>query len=188
MTVLQGRAEVTQGQTVRAGDVLISGQLIYQELPYQYVYALGDVQARIWYSGEKKISLVQSELVRTGNTAVVRTMSVFGQNIPLEGENPFAQYEVETKEQDVMNLGIPVTIITQTYYEIQEREYSITQEQALEMGKSELEPELKGQIPEDAEILKTQSSLKAVEGENAVIVSMFVETLEQIGQVKPLAG
>ena len=56
------------------------------------------------------------------------------------------------------------------------------------MGKSELEPELKGQIPEDAEILKTQSSLKAVEGENAVIVSMFVETLEQIGQVKPLAG
>lgn len=188
VTVLQGRAEVTQGQTVRAGDVLISGQLIYQELPYQYVYALGDVQARIWYSGEKKISLVQSELVRTGNTAVVRTMSVFGQNIPLEGENPFAQYEVETKEQDVMNLGIPVTIITQTYYEIQEREYSITQEQALEMGKSELEPELKGQIPEDAEILKTQSSLKAVEGENAVIVSMFVETLEQIGQVKPLAG
>ena len=115
-------------------------------------------------------------------------MSVFGKNIPLEGENPFAQYEVETKEQDVMNLGIPVTIITQTYYEIQEREYSITQEQALEMGKSELEPELKGQIPEDAEILKTQSSLRAVEGENAVIVSMFVETLEQIGQVKPLAG
>ena len=188
VTVLQGRAVVTQGQTVRAGDVLISGELIYQDLPYQYIYALGDVQARIWYSGERKISLVQSETVRTGNTAVVRTMRIFGQDIPLDGENPFASYEVESKERDVMNLGIPVTIITQTYYETEEREYSITQEEALELGKSDLEQELSGQIPQDAEILRTQSSVKAAEGGNAVIVSMFIETLEQIGQTKELAG
>lgn len=188
VTVLQGRAVVTQGQTVRAGDVLISGELIYQDLPYQYIYALGDVQARIWYSGERKISLVQSETVRTGNTAVVRTMRIFGQDIPLDGENPFASYEVESREQDVMNLGIPVTIITQTYYETEEREYSITQEDALELGKSDLEQELSAQIPQDAEILRTQSSVKAAEGENAVIVSMFIETLEQIGQTKELTG
>ena len=188
VTVLQGRAVVTQGQTVRAGDVLISGELIYQDLPYQYIYALGDVQARIWYSGERKISLVQSETVRTGNTAVVRTMRIFGQDIPLDGENPFASYEVESREQDVMNLGIPVTIITQTYYETEEREYSITQEEALELGKSDLEQELSAQIPQDAEILRTQSSVKAAEGENAVIVSMFIETLEQIGQTKELTG
>ena len=188
VTVLQGRAVVTQGQTVRAGDVLISGELIYQDLPYQYIYALGDVQARIWYSGERKISLVQSETVRTGNTAVVRTMRIFGQDIPLDGENPFASYEVESREQDVMNLGIPVTIITQTYYETEEREYSITQEDALELGKSDLEQGLSAQIPQDAEILRTQSSVKAAEGGNAVIVSMFIETLEQIGQTKELAG
>lgn len=188
VTVLQGRAVVTQGQTVRAGDVLISGELIYQDLPYQYIYALGDVQARIWYSGERKISLVQSETVRTGNTAVVRTMRIFGQDIPLDGENPFASYEVESREQDVMNLGIPVTIITQTYYETEEREYSITQEEALELGKSDLEQELSAQIPQDAEILRTQSSVKAAEGGNAVIVSMFIETLEQIGQTKELTG
>lgn len=188
VTVLQGRAVVTQGQTVRAGDVLISGELIYQDLPYQYIYALGDVQARIWYSGERKISLVQSETVRTGNTAVVRTMRIFGQDIPLDGENPFASYEVESREQDVMNLGIPVTIITQTYYETEEREYSITQEDALELGKSDLEQELSAQIPQDAEILRTQSSVKAAVGENAVIVSMFIETLEQIGQTKELTG
>lgn len=188
VTVLQGRAVVTQGQTVRAGDVLISGELIYQDLPYQYIYALGDVQARIWYSGERKISLVQSETVRTGNTAVVRTMRIFGQDIPLDGENPFVSYEVESREQDVMNLGIPVTIITQTYYETEEREYSITQEEALELGKSDLEQELSAQIPQDAEILRTQSSVKAAEGENAVIVSMFIETLEQIGQTKELTG
>lgn len=188
VTVLQGRAVVTQGQTVRAGDVLISGELIYQDLPYQYIYALGDVQARIWYSGERKISLVQSETVRTGNTAVVRTMRIFGQDIPLDGENPFVSYEVESREQDVMNLGIPVTIITQTYYETEEREYSITQEEALELGKSDLEQELSAQIPQDAEILRTQSSVKAAVGENAVIVSMFIETLEQIGQTKELTG
>lgn len=188
VTVLQGRAVVTQGQTVRAGDVLISGELIYQDLPYQYIYALGDVQARIWYSGERKISLVQSETVRTGNTAVVRTMRIFGQDIPLDGENPFASYEVASREQDVMNLGIPVTIITQTYYETEEREYSITQEEALELGKSDLEQELSAQIPQDAEILRTQSSVKAAVGENAVIVSMFIETLEQIGQTKELTG
>ena len=188
VTVLQGRAVVTQGQTVRAGDVLISGELIYQDLPYQYIYALGDVQARIWYSGERKISLVQSETVRTGNTAVVRTMRIFGQDIPLDGENPFASYEVESREQDVMNLGIPVTIITQTYYETEKREYSITQEDALELGKSDLEQELSAQIPQDAEILRTQSSVKAAVGENAVIVSMFIETLEQIGQTKELTG
>lgn len=188
VTVLQGRAVVTQGQTVRAGDVLISGELIYQDLPYQYIYALGDVQARIWYSGERKISLVQSETVRTGNTAVERTMRIFSQDIPLDGENPFASYEVESREQDVMNLGIPVTIITQTYYETEEREYSITQEDALELGKSDLEQELSAQIPQDAEILRTQSSVKAAVGENAVIVSMFIETLEQIGQTKELTG
>ncbi len=188
VTVLQGRAVVTQGQTVRAGDVLISGELIYQDLPYQYIYALGDVQARIWYSCERKISLVQSETVRTGNTAVVRTMRIFGQDIPLDGENPFVSYEVESREQDVMNLGIPVTIITQTYYETEERKYSITQEDALELGKSDLEQELSAQIPQDAEILRTQSSVKAAEGENAVIVSMFIETLEQIGQTKELTG
>lgn len=186
VTVLQGRAVVTQGQTVRAGDVLISGELVYQDLPYQYVYALGSVQARIWYSGEKKIPLKQLQTVRTGNKAVVRTMRVFGQEIFLDGENPFAQYETEESEQDVMNLGIPVTIITQTYYETQTREYSITQEEALELGKSELELELSKSIPQDAEILKTQSSVKMVEGENAVTVSVFIETLEQIGQTKEI--
>ena len=186
VTVLQGRAVVTQGQTVRAGDVLISGELVYQDLPYQYVYALGSVQARIWYSGEKKIPLKQLQTVRTGNKAVVRKMRVFGQEIFLDGENPFAQYETEESEQDVMNLGIPVTIITQTYYETQTREYSITQEEALELGKSELELELSKSIPQDAEILKTQSSVKMVEGENAVTVSVFIETLEQIGQTKEI--
>lgn len=186
VTVLQGRAVATQGQTVRAGDVLISGELVYQDLPYQYVYALGSVQARIWYSGEKKIPLKQLQTVRTGNKAVVRTMRVFGQEIFLDGENPFAQYETEESEQDVMNLGIPVTIITQTYYETQTREYSITQEEALELGKSELELELSKSIPQDAEILKTQSLVKMVEGENAVTVSVFIETLEQIGQTKEI--
>lgn len=186
VTVLQGRAVATQGQTVRAGDVLISGELVYQDLPYQYVYALGSVQARIWYSGEKKIPLKQLQTVRTGNKAVVRTMRVFGQEIFLDGENPFAQYETEESEQDVMNLGIPVTIITQTYYETQTREYSITQEEALELGKSELELELSKSIPQDAEILKTQSSVKMAEGENAVTVSVFIETLEQIGQTKEI--
>ena len=186
VTVLQGRAVVTQGQTVRAGDVLISGELVYQDLPYQYVYALGSVQARIWYSGEKKIPLKQLQTVRTGNKAVVRKMRVFGQEIFLDGENPFAQYETEESEQDVMNLGIPVTIITQTYYETQTREYSISQEEALELGKSELELELSKSIPQDAEILKTQSSVKMVEGENAVTVSVFIETLEQIGQTKEI--
>lgn len=186
VTVLQGRAVATQGQTVRAGDVLISGELVYQDLPYQYVYALGSVQARIWYSGEKKIPLKQLQTVRTGNKAVVRTMRVFGQEIFLDGENPFAQYETEESEQDVMNLGIPVTIITQTYYETQTRKYSITQEEALELGKSELELELSKSIPQDAEILKTQSSVKMVEGENAVTVSVFIETLEQIGQTKEI--
>ena len=186
VTVLQGRAVVTQGQTVRAGDVLISGELVYQDLPYQYVYALGSVQARIWYSGEKKIPLKQLQTVRTGNKAVVRKMRVFGQEIFLDGENPFAQYETEESEQDVMNLGIPVTIVTQTYYETQTREYSITQEEALELGKSELELELSKSIPQDAEILKTQSSVKMVEGENAVTVSVFIETLEQIGQTKEI--
>ncbi len=186
VTVLQGRAVVTQGQTVRAGDVLISGELVYQDLPYQYVYALGSVQARIWYSGEKKIPLKQLQTVRTGNKAVVRKMRVFGQEIFLDGENPFAQYETEESEQDVMNLGIPVTIITQTYYETQTREYSITQEEALELGKSELELDLSKSIPQDAEILKTQSSVKMVEGENAVTVSVFIETLEQIGQTKEI--
>ena len=160
VTVLQGRAVATQGQTVRAGDVLISGELVYQDLPYQYVYALGSVQARIWYSGEKKIPLKQLQTVRTGNKAVVRTMRVFGQEIFLDGENPFAQYETEESEQDVMNLGIPVTIITQTYYETQTREYSITQEEALELGKSELELELSKSIPQDAEILKPKAQSK----------------------------
>ena len=58
----------------------------------------------------------------------------------------------------------------------------------MELGKSDLEQELSAQIPQDAEILRTQSSVKAAVGENAVIVSMFIETLEQIGQTKELTG
>lgn len=53
-------------------------------------------------------------------------------------------------------------------------------------GESELELELSKSIPQDAEILKTQSSVKMVEGENAVTVSVFIETLEQIGQTKEI--
>ena len=52
-----------------------------------------------------------------------------------------------------------------------------------------MEQELRrSEIPQDAEILRTQSSVKAAVGENAVIVSMFIETLEQIGQTKELTG
>ena len=181
--VMQGVPMAEKGQLVRTGQILISGQISYNDEPYRYVHAQGIVRARVWYSAQKTVPLYTFDVQRTGRTCTVSTLHLLGLEIPTSGENPYTSWESETREKTVMQLGIPVSVTETTYYETQSHRRELSPEEAAEAVSAELREQL-GALPENAEILSENTRYTQTEGSDTISVTLYIEALEEIGMTQ----
>lgn len=210
--VLSGHPLVQEGDTVSAGQVLISAAIPApetseqekeageddetglepaEEQPVRYVHARGIVRARVWYE-----SVGEQELVERGTRPTGREITRFGikigtKEIILVGprELPFQHYRVYVEGQGVpgwRNLSVPVELLTVKYLE--EKPYSrrYTRQEARRMaGRMALEG-IRGQLPPEAKIVDQRlEEMEPPETGGPVRVRAVVETLEDIGAEKP---
>lgn len=201
IVVVQGEAAVRRGDTVRAGDVLIRGEL---EIPVppgseggaapqrQAVRARGRVLARTWYSAYAEAERVKRIASRTGRSATVLMLRAGGVRMRLAGPSrpPFRRFEVEERSFAIFRWrdgpGF-VEIVRARYHELHVHELSLSRDEAVREAELYLKAKLMEQIGLGARIVDARSEV-VLERPDRVGVRMVVECVEDIGRFEPLSG
>ncbi len=212
LLVLKGHPVVQEGETVNAGQILISGEIPPPELSEETgenqgeesgeespeagqpscVRAQGIVRARVWYDGYAEVPLVETGTSATGNQVSRVCLEIGDKEIILWGPEkiPFEQYnrQVDTKKLPTWrNINIPVEINTERYLEVKSFRVQRTLTQARDMALKKAVEDAKKKIPGTAQIVNRK--VEPVEAgdrrENMARVKVVIETLESIGTEKP---
>lgn len=203
--VLTGIATVKDGDTVKKGQILISGIIEAppeaketEKLPLEeqkptvepkFLKAEGIVRARVWYRGYGEAPIVEEGLRPTGNTASNLSIKIGTKEIVLKGPkvHGFKAFKKAKKVKKVpgwRNMTIPVEVITTNYYELAPYRENLGPQGAAQLATNLAKKKLVTQIPVRAKIVH-QEVKKVEAGEtNLVRVELIIETLEDIGVTK----
>ena len=154
LEVTSGTIAVSVGQTVRKGDLLVSGITEYKDGTYSFGASEGSIIAETERELELFVSFSQTETVRVGEPLTRRVISVFGLNIPLYLGSVKGNYETETDtaRYDDGSMYLPVSLTATVFYKTEIKEFVISEAEAQKIALAELEKAEKQEL-ENAEIL-----------------------------------
>lgn len=152
--VNQGTTKVKLGQTVKSGDLLVSGVTEYKDGSFSFGRSSGKIMARTTRTLSYLATFKQTEEIYVEEPKVRSVLSIFGLEIPLYFGSLKGNYERETKEHKITYNGayLPVKITTATFRQVDIRAYLIDEETARQIAVTKLE-ELERQELKNAEIL-----------------------------------
>jgi similar to stage IV sporulation protein len=194
---LRGEALVEPGQTVSQGDVLITGKITLGQDVYNeekegsntlLVHAQGIVKARVWYQKAVKVPLVEVKKTPTGNSkkSVIMQFQNHIFNFQL-GDIPYSLYDKKTlKELDILPIlggGLKLSIVE--YIEMETTKEFLGVEKASREAEAQLLSQLED-VSKDDEITQRKMEFMLDSNEQAVIGSMIIEVVEDIGQKKEI--
>ena len=153
-----GTAQVQEGDVVQKGSVLIAGIMEGKYTEPRYIHATGEVEAKVWHTKSKKIYYKQEKYEETGNKEENFGIKInnFKINLP-KGVSKFELYdtiETEKKLKLFSNLYLPISITKITNKETKKTEVTYSTEEAINIGKQELEQELENEIANKENILR----------------------------------
>jgi len=184
-----GDAVVNEGDIVTKGDLLISG-IIKREYMDEtmFVHSYGEVYARTYYETIGSKNLIEIKKEKTGQKSIKKIFNLNSLELSLNnGEVPYDFYVVEKKSKKPFqwrNVGLPVEIITEEYYEVNQFEERIDETVAKNDIHKEAINKLLEEIPLDAEILNTQIDFTVKD--NILYGKVIIETLENIAEQNTL--
>jgi len=196
--VQKGRAVVKPGETVRQGQVLISGVIQAgqeTETPQepQFVAARGLVRARVWYEGYGEAQVVVTGQRPAGPERNSYSIKIGGREIISIGpsRSPFPLFRTETVSKTFAvwrNIDLPVELVITRYVEYETfrevRDPDTARRLAAERALFDLES--KRYLP--GTVVDRRMEQTGVAGQdNLVRERMLVEALEDIGVERPLA-
>lgn len=207
--VLSGNPLVEEGESVRAGQVLITAAIQppdkddnsleeensadWQEArePVQYVRARGFIRARVWYEGYGEMQLVERGVAPTGREKTRLGIKIGAKEIILMGPRvaPYTSYDLHTDAKKLpawRNLSLPVELIKVKYFEKEQYIKNHGLNQARRLAGEQAWAVVEAQLPPGARILNRRSQVvDTALPEGLVRVKVVVETLEDIGMEKP---
>lgn len=158
LEVYSGFCAVKEGDTVRAGQLLVSGISESPNAPLRYTRAYGKVFARVTHDFKVEIPLFQTIKVPTGGKIERKTLNFFGKSIKLFincGNLP-SSCDIMNYEYtfDPFSLGeLPISLGTTVYSPYTEQETEISEEDAMEKAYEVLRGQMDEELGE-AQILK----------------------------------
>lgn len=208
--VLNGQAVVKEGDTVLPGSILISGEIKEEIKPEQtnqplpegqeppepqyisrFVKAKGIVRARVWYEGygECRVSETLEKLSGQQKTSVRIKFGVKEIIISGPKESPFQYYEEKQNVKSLpkwRNLSIPVELRTVQYLEKLKERMNYGQAGAKRIAEQKALEEVNAKLPQGAKIMERRlEQVNTGREEELVRIKAFVETVEDIGIIKP---
>ena len=151
--VSSGTPQVTPGQAVCKGQVLIRGVERTQKGQLRAVQAQGQVSARVYAKGEAKVSLTETTTVETGQTRKRVTVHTPWHARVVRDAQPFASQDVSRERQAIVGLYLPLWREIETYAETEVFSVPRDRGDAASMAQGAAEKIAKDQCPYDALIL-----------------------------------
>lgn len=184
-----GIPTVKAGDLVKAGSILISGTIEGKYTGIRNVHAEGSVKAKVWYTEKVKTDLKEHKMEKNGNREKRYGIKLNNFQINLfKTLSKFEKYDTirENKKLKLFsNFYLPIELITITNYELQEREYQYSLEEAKQKGIKEAQEVLDKTIQQEKRVTEEQKILNkyitANENEEYVEVEVTYEVLEEIG-------
>lgn len=165
ITTLRGKAAVSVGQRVEAGELLIGGHVVYKEDMTSYTtHAQGEVYAAISYGAWVAAPQTLVELTRTGEWTRYIRIEAAGHTL-MESAAPYAHSEQGELQTAIFNKPLlPVTVTTGRVYELVETERTAEQAEREALALALAEEEALAQLPKDAAILLKTCFLQEKDG------------------------
>ncbi len=191
--VADGIEAAAPGDTVKKGDILISGKIPFknEKDKFRLVHAMGTVKARTWYEEEYPVEQEVIEKVKTGNEYVDYSVVLFTKIFDLfHRKDRYENYESVEKKRKLSvgeDLVFPFELVERKYVELTLQTRKISEEDARRTAEENALKLIMEQKPESAEIVKTDVKYKEdeLEGIKAVVT---MECIEEIGVTEAIGG
>lgn len=197
LLLINGEALVKVGDTVAAGQVLVSGMVTPEPGEEgtgirhpRLVRARGVVRARVWYEGRGEVPLVERGERYTGNEVTITKIALLDREIIIHGPKtpPFDHYhqkETSHKLAPWRNWQVPVELITTNYRQVEPFRRELDPQEAKSAALEKALEAVRAQMPVDSQILLQREQVE--EGPEGVIrVRVIIEALEDIAGFRPL--
>ena len=186
MVIKNGVPMVSLGDTVRQGDLLVSGLILSEKgVEPRQVQSEGEVFARVWYEKTKAFSLLSPLQNETGNIEKKHTLHFFGKDINLfrSAETRFVDYSKETTEKELNFFGYYLGLgLSTTIYKEQNITYEKnTVESTVQKGALELAGAIDEEAAPDATLKESRTEHEIIDDET-VLVTVVAEYIENIAQ------
>ncbi len=192
--VLAGSARVKKGDSVKEGQVLISGYVYEESSPLEHeangenqeagrVRARGEVWCRVWYEFFSSAPLAETLRERTGKAAAAYILMIGGKEVNIGPKSsPYRNYEREIIKRRVKwrNLDTPIEFITIRYYELSLTKKTLTRDEALYKARENVLSQAEKILPPHVEVLTHEVMEMTPSGGEEVTLRLMVETLEEI--------
>lgn len=180
----KGKPEVSCGDIVKKGDLLISGIVPLRDEGVRFVYAEGEVTADVNRAFSVRVENKVKEKVYTGEKTDDKSVIFFKKNVNLfsNGGIEYTSYDKIDKKDRLFLFGripLPVWVRTDEYREFTEREMTLTPEQALSKAKKELRKTSDETLGEADLILKKVTVLPE---ENGIVLRCEMVCRTDIGE------
>lgn len=189
----EGVEAVGEGDTVRKGQVLISGNIPLkgEDKKFRQVHAMGTVIARTWYEEQAPVKTTEVKRLKTGKAVHDYALILFSRKFDLfHRKNKYQDYstkEVRKKLSIGEDIVLPVEWVTVSWYEELLVTATIDEENARSAAIDEAYKKVLEQLPEGAEVLK--KNVKFIQSESeGLIARVTLECLEDIGTPKRIGG
>lgn len=190
----RGRPEVVLGDTVREGELLISG--LYQERldpyspppkePFKALGAArGSVTAETYREFTVQVSAVKREQFPTGEKRVNAFLHVFGLRIPL-GLNEIPQEECRAYSEisvlTALDTSLPLSLERDVYEFLEEKDETLSEEKLKEAALLKLREAQRAAITPGGRVVREELEYSFPEG--MCILSAKCRCEEEIGEVR----
>lgn len=184
-----GDSLVKVGDTVAAGDILISGTVtmeppIYSGLPNRYfqTHARGRVWARTWRTLTASIPLESLGKEYTGREKSCWSVTLFGRRIEIFGTTSIS-WPMYDKITTVRQSVLPLALVRERFREYQAVTLELDRDQAQTMVEERLLEQLRALIGEDGTVSASRFSARVEEG--ILEVTLNAECREEITVERP---
>ena len=185
MTVLEGEAVKKVGDTVKAGDIIVTGIIEKPGLETRFVHADGQIIGRTWYEVYADAELKKEVFERTNNKITV-TKIIFGNNTITISPKKVDFKNFEKEEKEIISKNFPVRIIKEVYYETKPKTIVLSKEEAKNIAFEKALKELEKVLGPQSKIVNKKESYVIIQ-DKILRANITAEVLEEIGMKEKIS-
>ena len=188
INTLAGAPQVRAGQTVEAGDLLVSGVINSNMVGMMSVHAMADILARTWYNYKMVISLRASEKSYTGRSHTRYALTLGGVRFNFYKNSSQIYQNCDKMTNHTMlrippGLALPVVWSSETFTEYERAAYEPDADAIRDYLYGVLDSRLRGDAGE-GEIISAEFT--TVSGNGVLFCELTAECLEPIAVAAPM--